>query len=209
MSILKFIKNLFKDHPKQIIVPLSDKPNPCSIIYQAPAEFDEAKNIVVYNCNNDINIEKGLTQDEKAFFNCLAEKAKLAGLTGYFTAKPHTLRYFDVDYNSKSGNCWLGRICLWKPETTTKYAVIKENSKRASRVFDSEDAALSYIRKHKNIKYTIDIRPIDYSRFMDYLIYSPKGEDQLKSITGKSLNLYLSGINYWIAFINSIQKEFK
>lgn len=208
MSIFKFIKNVFKSETKQIIIPLITQPKPCTIIYQAPAELDEAKNIVTYNHNNNINIENALTLDEKTFFTCLIEKAKQAGLTGYFTAKPHTLHYFDIDYNSKSGCCWLGRICIWKPEITTKYAVIKEGANRASRIFDSETDAKNYVNINKKSKYIIDIRPVHYSRYMDYLIYTPNGEDKLKSIKGENLSLYLSGIDHWITFINSIQKEF-
>lgn len=205
MSIFRFIKNLFdksSGQPEQIIIPLSKQPDPCSIIFQAAAEFNESKNIVVYNRNNDINIEKNLTPEEKIFFACLTEKAKISGLTGYFVAKPHTSHYFDVDYIDKFGGCWVGRICLWKPVVTKRYAVIKEGANRASQIFDDEADAKHYVNTHKKNKYNIILRPVDYSRFMDYLIYSPSGDDKLKSITGENLYLYISGINHWITFIN-------
>ncbi len=132
-----------------------------------------------------------LNENEKLFFqafytqlcenNLLPLKIKLTRMaTGGF----------NVDY---VGLCYIGKINLCQKPVS--YAIMKENNKRATKIFDNKSDAEKFILDKSN--YKIEVRQHENSNSMQYL----QGLSIVKNLSDLSVEQCIENIPYWIKYI--------
>lgn len=137
------------------------------------------------------------------FFLALQSQTIAAGFEGKYVIRQCAQCVYDVAFcGNARGNVHrnVGRIKLRLG--IPKYAVLKENAKRASQVFDNEDSANEYIkRKHGN--YTIEKRCGEKERFMQY---SRTLNTPAIFLREESCEAYIKGISNWIKYLKYLKR---
>lgn len=137
-----------------------------------------------------------LSNNEESFFYCfhaLLLKASLNPASIQLTRLSSGT--FNVDYVKL---CYVGKINLYQSSPT--YAVIKSGSKKATKVFSSNDEAKRYIAGKQN--YTIETRCGKTAFYMQY-----EDNNSTKELWDLTLEQYISYIPYWIRHIKKCLKE--
>lgn len=139
-----------------------------------------------------------LNEEETAFFVEVLRQLTTSGF------KPSSLKItrlssgaFNVNYDGDI-SCYLGKINLYEPPE--KYAVIKGENKRATKVFDTLEEAEEFAKT--NEAYRIE-RKNQKKRYMQY----PK-DDQFEETIDEPFERYLELIPYWIKYISNLKKEY-
>ena len=168
-------------------------------IYETGERFLE-NHASILRGERDIFIDHDLTSDEIVFFEELLKEMKKSGFDPAFL-KLHRLssRTFNVDY---APLCHVGKINLSPFCVPDRYAVIKEGAKRALKVFDQKQDAISFQNAHKDT--IIQLRPgIQGGTFMQCLA----GEGEIKRMINPSLQECINAIPQWIKYLRYCEKQ--
>lgn len=162
--------------------------------YQLKHE-DSSIELVEWGMSSVQNLE--LSKDEITFFEALIHEAKKGGLKGRFELSRYADRAIAVRFNG----IYVGRIRLFGDPSLDKYAVVKQGSTRATRVFDTYADAENFIESKAG--YQIETRHTPNTTFMQYNSYdSGHDESKVHGLENPSLEECIATIPKWIEYIN-------
>lgn len=140
--------------------------------------------------------EKSFTNEEEMFFNQLKAAIVEAGLkTSELKAIRLSSGTFTVDYMSEG---YLGKVCI--STSPDKFRVLKQDAKRAIRVFSTRVEAEEYINGRSD--YQIECIKGNHTYFMQYFIGLTLHNDYVDS-----LQELIDLIPRWIKYIRYMQKH--
>lgn len=158
-----------------------------------------------HNSQSELILDElpGLSKLEKEFFNRLDEAKKLSKLPGNFTYTKSSGGHFTVYYEESSDSCYVGKIKITTP--ITRYSVLKAGNNKASRIFDSENEAIEYVKQHPKFSYKIT-KLIEQEE--SFIQYSLNLDSDAKYIYSNDIQVLTSYISNWIKYVKKVSKDF-